>query len=61
MSVLLVYLANDGFGMRIVETRDGEFVHNPPTVNDVREMEEAIRKKCGYEKVVIINWLPIGV
>lgn len=32
----------------------------PPTFSDIQNTEKIIREKKGYDKVTIVNWLPLS-
>lgn len=38
----------------------GCFHHNPPTIEEVRDMENEIEKEFSINGVVITNWLPLS-
>ena len=44
-----------GFG-----SGDGCFHHNPPTKEDVFEVQKKIKEMYSFDNVVILNWLPLS-
>lgn len=55
MEVLVVFVSSGTVG-----NADGRFRNYPPTKQDVRDMEKEIKEKFGFDKLVIVNWLPLS-
>ena len=60
MYVLVVYMFMNEFGMWGMSSLNCHFSSNPPTIEDVREMEKLIAEDNEFRQIVIINWLPIA-
>lgn len=55
MDSIIVYVTRTNDGLCIGNV-DGHFLHNPPTVEDIRNMEAAISEKhCAGQPVSIVN------
>ena len=56
---LIVYFyhkgTDTGFG-----TVEGHFRHNPPTMEDVQEVQSRIQDKFAVDNVMVLNWLPLS-
>lgn len=56
MKYLVVYAHKDGFG-----NVDCDFIHEPPTMQDIREAELDISARlCNFEGAIIVNWIKIN-
>lgn len=56
MKYLIVYVHEQGFG-----NVDGEFGHNPPSIEDIRSAEKQIQTQLHLTQIPkIINFLPVN-
>jgi len=60
MKHLVFYESKNAAGSLIKGNVDCEFIHNPPSLQDVRELETDIGKRfCNGEVAAVTGWLPI--
>ena len=56
MKYLVICATDNGFS-----SFECDFVHNPPTINDVIKAQKDIQKRLHLTQMpVIINWLPLS-